>query len=135
MYKRQAGYRTKIAVKSNEKNVDPVGACVGPKGSRVKVIVEELAGEKIDIAQYSDDIVVFIKNALSPARVLKVLTDEEKKFALVVVPDDQLSLAIGKDGQNARLAAKLTNWKIDIKNESQYEEELNEARKERKKLK
>lgn len=132
---REAGYRTKIAVKSNEKNVDPVGACVGPKGSRVKVIVEELAGEKIDIAQYSDDIVVFIKNALSPARVLKVLTDEEKKFALVVVPDDQLSLAIGKDGQNARLAAKLTNWKIDIKNESQYEEELNEARKERKKLK
>ena len=97
--------------------------------------MEELAGEKIDIAQYSDDIVVFIKNALSPARVLKVLTDEEKKFALVVVPDDQLSLAIGKDGQNARLAAKLTNWKIDIKNESQYEEELNEARKERKKLK
>ena len=78
---------------------------------------------------------MFIKNALSPARVLKVLTDEEKKFALVVVPDDQLSLAIGKDGQNARLAAKLTNWKIDIKNESQYEEELNEARKERKKLK
>jgi len=130
---REAGFRTKIAVSSNEKNVDAVGACVGPKGSRVRMVVEELAGEKIDIVQYSDDIVVFIKNALSPARVLKVLTDEEKKFALVVVPNDQLSLAIGKDGQNARLAAKLTNWKIDIKSEMQYEEELNKARKERKK--
>ncbi len=130
---REAGFRTKIAVNSNEKNVDAVGACVGPKGSRVRMVVDELAGEKIDIVQYSDDIVLFIKNSLSPARVLKVLTDEEKKFALVVVPNDQLSLAIGKDGQNARLAAKLTNWKIDIKSEMQYEEELNEAREERKK--
>ncbi|HHT79547.1 MAG TPA: transcription termination/antitermination protein NusA [Actinobacteria bacterium] len=130
---REAGFRTKIAVSSNEENVDAVGACVGPKGSRVRMVVDELAGEKIDIVQYSDDIVLFIKNSLSPARVLKVLTDEEKKFALVVVPNDQLSLAIGKDGQNARLAAKLTNWKIDIKSEMQYEEELNEAREERKK--
>lgn len=130
---REAGFRTKIAVSSNEKNVDAVGACVGPKGSRVRMVVDELAGEKIDIVQYSSDIVLFIKNSLSPARVLKVLTDEEKKFALVVVPNDQLSLAIGKDGQNARLAAKLTCWKIDIKSEMQYEEELNEAREERKK--
>jgi N utilization substance protein A len=128
---REAGYRTKIAVKSNEKNVDPVGACVGPKGSRVKMIVDELGGEKIDIVEYSDDIVVFIRNALSPARVLKVLTDEENKFALVVVSNDQLSLAIGREGQNARLAAKLTGWKIDIKSEHQFEEELEEAREER----
>ena len=128
---REAGYRTKIAVTSNEKNVDPVGACVGPKGSRVKLIVEELGGEKIDIVEYDEDIVNYIKNALSPARVLKVLTDEEKKFALIVVPNDQLSLAIGKEGQNARLAAKLTGWKIDIKSEKQFEEEMSEARQER----
>jgi len=131
---REAGYRTKIAVSSSEKNVDPVGACVGPKGSRVRMVVDELAGEKIDIVQYSDDIVNFIKNALSPAKVIKVLTDEETKFALVVVPNEQLSLAIGRDGQNARLAAKLTNWKIDIKSESQYEDELNAARNERKNI-
>lgn len=129
---REAGYRTKIAVSSSERNVDPVGACVGPKGSRVKMVVDELAGEKIDIVQYSDDVVTYIKNALSPAKVLKVLTDEETKFALVVVPNEQLSLAIGRDGQNARLAAKLTYWKIDIKSESQYVEELNTVRKERK---
>lgn len=128
---REAGFRTKIAVSSNEKNVDPVGACVGPKGSRVKLIVDELGGEKIDIVEHSDDAVTFIKNSLSPAKVIKVLTDEEKKFALVVVPNDQLSLAIGKEGQNARLAAKLTGWKIDIKSEKQYEEELEEVRKER----
>lgn len=132
---REAGYRTKIAVSSNEKNVDPVGACVGPKGSRVKMVVEELGGEKIDIVEYSDDIVTFIKNALSPARVLKVLTDEDKKFALIVVSSDQLSLAIGREGQNARLAAKLTGWKIDIKSERQFEEELDEAREERSKSK
>ncbi len=132
---REAGYRTKIAVKSNEKNVDPVGACVGPKGSRVKMIVDELGGEKIDIVEYSEDIVTFIKNALSPARVLKVLTDDENKFALVVVSSEQLSLAIGREGQNARLAAKLTGWKIDIKSENQFEEELEEARKERLKSK
>lgn len=132
---REAGYRTKIAVSSNEKNIDPVGACVGPKGSRVKMVVDELGGEKIDIVEYSDDIVTFIKNALSPARVLKVLTDEEKKFALVVVSNDQLSLAIGREGQNARLAAKLTGWKVDIKSEEQFEEELDEAREERIKTK
>ncbi len=132
---REAGYRTKIAVSSNEKNVDPVGACVGPKGSRVRMVVDELGGEKIDIVEYSDDIVTFIKNALSPARVLKVLTDEDKKFALIVVSNDQLSLAIGREGQNARLAAKLTGWKIDIKSEKQFEEEMDEARKERLKSK
>ncbi|MBC8388487.1 MAG: transcription termination/antitermination protein NusA [Actinobacteria bacterium] len=128
---REAGYRTKIAVISNDKNVDPVGACVGPKGSRVKMIVGELGGEKIDIVNYSEDPIEFIKNSLSPAKVLKVLTDEERKFALVVVPDEKLSLAIGRDGQNARLAAKLTGWKIDIKSKKQFEEELDEARRER----
>jgi transcription termination/antitermination protein NusA len=128
---REAGYRTKIAVASNDRNVDPVGACVGPKGARVKMIVDELEGEKIDIVDYNEDAVIFIKNALSPAKVFKVLTDEERKFALIVVPNDQLSLAIGKEGQNARLAAKLTGWKIDIKSEKQFEEELDEARKER----
>jgi N utilization substance protein A len=128
---REAGYRTKIAVISSDKNVDPVGACVGPKGSRVKMIVAELGGEKIDIVNYSEDPNEFIKNSLSPAKVLKVLTDEERKFALVVVPDEQLSLAIGRDGQNARLAAKLTGWKIDIKSKKQFEEELDEARRER----
>jgi N utilization substance protein A len=104
---------------------------VGPKGSRVRMIVDELEGEKIDIVDYNDDPVIFIKNALSPARVLKVLTDEDRKFGLIVVPNDQLSLAIGKEGQNARLAAKLTGWKIDIKSEKQFEDELNEARRER----
>ncbi len=130
---REAGYRTKIAVSSTERNVDPVGACVGPKGSRVRMVVDELSGEKIDIVNYSEDVVDFIKNALSPAKVLKVLTDEDNRFALVVVPNEQLSLAIGKEGQNARLAAKLTGWKIDIKNERQYAEELDQARKERSK--
>ena len=128
---REAGYRTKIAVASNEKNVDPVGACVGPKGSRVKMVVDELGGEKIDIVDYSDDIVTYIKNSLSPARVHKVLVDDENKFSLIVVSNDQLSLAIGREGQNARLAAKLTGWKIDIKSEKQFEDELAEAREER----
>jgi N utilization substance protein A len=128
---REAGYRTKAAVSSNDKNVDPVGACVGPKGSRVRMIVDELWGEKIDIVEYKDNAEEFIKNSLSPARVVKVLLDEEEKFALVVVSNDQLSLAIGKEGQNARLAAKLTGWKIDIKSEAQYEEELEEMRVER----
>ncbi len=131
---REPGFRTKIAVKSNDKNVDPVGACVGPKGSRVRMVVDELGGEKIDIVSYSENVVDYIKNALSPAKVLKVLTDEEKNFALVVVPNDQLSLAIGREGQNARLAAKLTGWKIDIKNQEQFEEELDEARRERQHL-
>lgn len=121
---REAGSRTKMAVKSLDEKIDPIGACVGPKGSRVKNIVDELGDEKIDIIKYSDDYAEFISASLSPSKVVKVEVDEEEKSALVVVPDYQLSLAIGKDGQNARLAAKLTGWKIDIKSESQYEEDL-----------
>ncbi|MGL5315840.1 MAG: transcription termination factor NusA [Peptostreptococcaceae bacterium] len=116
---REAGSRTKMAVKSVDEKIDPIGACVGPKGSRVKNIVDELGDEKIDIIKYSDDPSEFICAALSPSKVVKVEVNEEEKSALVVVPDYQLSLAIGKEGQNARLAAKLTNWKIDIKSESQ----------------
>lgn len=116
---REAGSRTKMAVKSVDDNIDPIGACVGPKGSRVKNIVDELIGEKIDIINYSEDPAKFISAALSPSKVVRVDVNEEEKSALVVVPDYQLSLAIGKEGQNARLAAKLTNWKIDIKSESQ----------------
>jgi N utilization substance protein A len=121
---REAGSRTKIAVHSKDPNVDPLGACVGFKGSRVKAIVDELNGEKIDIVIWSKNIAEFIANSLSPSKVLKVEVNEKEKSALVVVPDYQLSLAIGKEGQNARLAAKLTNWKIDIKCESQYEGEI-----------
>jgi len=120
---REAGSRTKIAVYSKDPDVDPLGACVGFKGSRVKLIVDELNGEKIDIVIWNKDIREFIANSLSPSDTIKVEIDEENKSALVVVPDYQLSLAIGKEGQNVRLAAKLTNWKIDIKSESQYEEE------------
>jgi len=116
---REAGSRTKIAVYSSDPNVDPVGACVGPKGSRVQVIVDELKGEKIDIIEWSPDPAKYIAASLSPAKVLSVTVNEEEKSAKVVVPDYQLSLAIGKEGQNARLAAKLTGWKIDIKSESQ----------------
>ncbi|HQD51499.1 MAG TPA: transcription termination factor NusA, partial [Defluviitaleaceae bacterium] len=116
---REAGSRTKMAVHSNDSEVDPVGACVGQNGQRVNVIVNELRGEKIDIIQWSDDPKEFIAAALSPSKVIKVITDEENKSASVIVPDYQLSLAIGKEGQNARLAAKLTGWKIDIKSESQ----------------
>lgn len=123
---REAGSRTKMAVGSNDPNVDPVGACVGFKGSRVKAIVDELNGEKIDIVVWSKNVDEFIANSLSPSKVLKVDVDEVEKSAVVVVPDYQLSLAIGKEGQNARLAAKLTNWKIDIKKESQYKEEIEE---------
>lgn len=119
---RDAGYRSKIAVKSSDSNVDPVGACVGAKGSRVQNVVDELRGEKIDIIEYSDDPYIFIANSLSPARVISITLYEESGNAHVIVPDDKLSLAIGKDGQNARLAAKLTGWKIDIKSESQYKE-------------
>lgn len=119
---REAGSRTKIAVYSKDPNVEPVGACVGLKGSRVKAIVDELNGEKIDIIVWSKNIREFISNSLSPSSVTKVEIDEKNKSALVVVPDYQLSLAIGKEGQNARLAAKLTNWKIDIKSESQYKQ-------------
>lgn len=121
---REAGSRSKVAVYSEDANVDPVGACVGPRGIRVQTIVRELNGEKIDIIQWSDEPAEYVKNALSPARVTRVTLDEESKVANVVVPDYQLSLAIGKEGQNARLAAKLTGWKIDIKSESQVAEEL-----------
>ncbi len=116
---REAGSRTKIAVESKDPNVDPVGACVGPKGARVQTIVDELKGEKIDIIKYSKDPGEFITSALSPAKVVSTDINLEEKTAKVIVPDYQLSLAIGKEGQNARLAAKLTGWKIDIKSESQ----------------
>ncbi|MGE4282193.1 MAG: transcription termination factor NusA [Clostridia bacterium] len=116
---REPGSRTKIAVHSLDPNVDPVGACVGPKGNRVQVIVDELRGEKIDIIKWSADPAEYIGASLSPAKVLKVEVNEAEKSAKVIVPDYQLSLAIGKEGQNARLAAKLTGWKIDIKSESQ----------------
>ncbi len=119
---REAGFRTKIAVHSNDPEVDSVGACIGPRGSRIQTIVNELKNEKIDIVRYSDNPVEFIVNALSPARILSVdilADDENAQEALVIVPDDQLSLAIGRDGQNVRLAHKLTNWKIDIKSETQ----------------
>lgn len=118
---REAGSRTKIAVYSSDLNVDPVGACVGQKGTRVQNIVDELKGEKIDIIKWSENPSEFISNALSPSKVEKVIVNEEEKSALVVVPDYQLSLAIGKEGQNARLAAKLTGWKIDIKSSSQFQ--------------
>lgn len=116
---REAGSRSKIAVYAMDPNVDPVGACVGPKGQRVQNIVNELHGEKIDIVRWDDDPAFYIANALSPAKVVSVSVLEEEKASYVVVEDYQLSLAIGKAGQNARLAAKLTNWKIDIKSESQ----------------
>ncbi len=119
---REAGSRTKIAVASNDPNVDPVGACVGINGARVNAIVNDLKGEKIDIITWSDDPAVLIENALSPSNVVSVDVDTEEKSARVVVPDYQLSLAIGKEGQNARLAAKLTGYKIDIKSESQAAE-------------
>ncbi len=115
---REAGQRTKIAIYSNDPNVDAVGACVGNKGMRVNEVVKELCGEKIDIIPWSEDPLEFIAKALSPAKVLKVSALEGEKVARVVVPDDKLSLAIGKDGQNARLAARLTGWKIDVKSES-----------------
>ena len=118
---REAGSRTKIAVHSNEESVDAMGACVGPKGVRVQNIVNELKNEKIDIIKWSKLPEVYISNALSPAKVLDVTIDEENKSARVVVDDNQLSLAIGKEGQNVRLAAKLTSWKIDIKSKSQVE--------------
>lgn len=121
---REAGSRTKLAVHSKDPDVDALGSCVGFKGSRVRQIVDELGGEKIDIIIWSSDISEFIGNSLSPSKVLDVIINEEEQSAIVIVPDYQLSLAIGKEGQNARLAAKLTNWKIDIKSETQYKEEL-----------
>lgn len=115
---REAGDRSKISVHSDNPDIDAVGACVGAKGARVEAVVEELGGEKIDIVQWSDDPKVFVSNALSPSQVVDVIVDEENQSTTVIVPDYQLSLAIGKRGQNARLAAKLTGWKIDIKSES-----------------
>ena len=119
---REAGSRTKIAVWSNDSDVDPVGACVGMNGARVNSIVEELRGEKIDIINWSENPAILIENALSPAKVISVMADPEEKNAMVIVPDFQLSLAIGKEGQNARLAARLTGFKIDIKSETQARE-------------
>src|SRR5213596_2809065 len=119
---REAGARSKFAVASRDKNVDAVGACVGPKGTRVQSIVDELKGEKIDIVSWNADPALFVGGALSPAKVTRVELDEETKTALVIVPDNQLSLAIGREGQNARLAAKLTGWRIDIKSETQIKE-------------
>ncbi|HAY61887.1 MAG TPA: transcription termination/antitermination protein NusA, partial [Acidaminococcaceae bacterium] len=118
---REAGMRSKIAVASNDPKVDPVGACVGHKGLRVQAVVDELRGEKIDIVKYNDDPATYVSNALSPAQVVHADADEAGKICRIVVPDFQLSLAIGKEGQNARLAAKLTGWKIDIKSQSQAE--------------
>jgi N utilization substance protein A len=120
---REPGHRTKIAVGSNDPQVDPVGACVGARGARVRMVVNELRGEKIDIVPFSEDPKDFVMKALSPAKVNEVIVDEEAGSAIVVVPDYQLSLAIGKEGQNARLAARMTGWRIDIKSETQVAEE------------
>jgi N utilization substance protein A len=125
---REPGHRSKIAVASREPAVDPVGACVGPKGSRVRMVVNELRGEKIDVVPWSADPAQFVANALQPAKVKEVITDPTTQTALVIVPDYQLSLAIGKEGQNARLAARLTGWRIDIKSETQHAEELRAPR-------
>ncbi len=124
---REPGHRTKLAVWSNDPNVDPVGACVGARGSRVRMVTNELRGERVDVVPFSDDAVELIQSALAPARVREVRLDEETGTATVVVSDYQLSLAIGKEGQNARLAARLTGWRIDIKSESQLEEEASYA--------
>ena len=120
---REPGYRSKIAVVSHADGVDPVGACVGPRGSRVRMVVSELRGEKIDIIPYNDEPARFVAKALSPARVREVLVDDENKQATVIVPDDQLSLAIGREGQNARLAARLTGWRVDIRSETEFAKE------------
>jgi N utilization substance protein A len=120
---REPGYRSKIAVVSHTAGVDPVGACVGPRGSRVRMVVSELRGEKIDIIPFNEEPARFVAKALSPARVREVLVDDEAKQATVIVPDDQLSLAIGKDGLNARLAARLTGWRVDIRSETEFAED------------
>ena len=127
---RDAGNRTKIAVYSPNENIDPVGSCVGQKGIRIQNIINELNGEKIDVIEWNEDPSIYISAALLPAQVLAVDIKEEERFAQVIVPDDQLSLAIGKSGQNARLAAKLTNWKIDIKSESQFRKMIEEMQSE-----
>lgn len=121
---RDAGSRSKVAVYSRDENIDPVGSCVGQKGVRIQNIINELNGEKIDVIEWNEDPAIYIAAALLPAQVMAVDVKEDEKFAQVIVPDDQLSLAIGKSGQNARLAARLTNWKIDIKSESQIREIL-----------
>jgi N utilization substance protein A len=124
---REPGYRSKIAVVSHVDGVDPVGACVGPRGSRVRMVVSELRGEKIDIIPYNDEPARFVAKALSPARVREVLVDDAGKQATVIVPDDQLSLAIGREGQNARLAARLTGWRVDIRSETEFAAEEAES--------
>ena len=121
---RDPGYRSKVAVYSPDQNIDPVGSCVGQKGVRIQNVINELNGEKIDVIEWNEDPAIYISSALLPAKILAVDIKEDEKFAQVIVPDDQLSLAIGKSGQNARLAAKLTNWKIDIKSETQFREML-----------
>ncbi len=123
---REPGYRSKIAVVSHADGVDPVGACVGPRGSRVRMVVSELRGEKIDIIPHNDEPARFVAKALSPARVREVIVDDDERQATVIVPDDQLSLAIGRDGQNARLAARLTGWRVDIKSETEFSSEEQE---------
>src|SRR5882672_10129979 len=124
---REPGYRSKIAVESHAQGVDPVGACVGPRGSRVRMVVSELRGEKIDIIPWNPEPARFVAKALSPARVREVFVDDETKEATVIVPDDQLALAIGKEGMNARLAARLTGWKIDIQSDSEFAAQEAEA--------
>ena len=121
---REPGHRTKIAVVSHDRNVDPVGACVGSKGARVRAVMNELRGEKIDIIKWTDKLEEFVANALSPAKVKEVRIQDEGQTAFVIVPDYQLSLAIGKEGQNARLAARLTGLRVDIKSESQVRREI-----------
>lgn len=121
---REAGSRTKMAVYSANENVDPVGACVGTRGSRVQAVVDEIFGEKIDIIMWDDDPEILVSSALSPAKTEKVIIGDDEKMAVAVVPDHQLSLAIGKEGQNVRIAARLTGWKIDIKSHSKYEDSI-----------
>ena len=123
---RDPGKRSKVAVYSSDPNIDPVGSCVGQRGIRIQNVINELHGEKIDVIEWNPDISIYIASALLPAKIMAVDSKEEEKFAQVIVPDDQLSLAIGKAGQNARLAARLTNWKIDIKSESQFRQMLQE---------
>ena len=122
--------RCKIAVYTHNENIDPIGACIGPRGSRVQMIINELHGEKIDVIEWNQDPAIYISAALLPAQVMAVDAHEDEKFAQVIVPDDQLSLAIGKAGQNARLAARLTGWKIDIKSETQFREMLSKQQEE-----
>ena len=124
---REPGSRAKIAVASKDRDVDPVGACVGMKGSRVQAVVQELRGEKIDIVPWDPDPAKFVCNALAPAEILRVIVDEDNRSMEVVVPDDQLSLAIGKKGQNVRLASRLTNWKLDVTSEADYNKTLREG--------